>query len=371
MKIGFDAKRLFHNTTGLGNYSRDLIRILSHYLPGNAYFLFNPKESKKELFTLNQPSIFEIRPSTFFWKKLKSVWRSIGISKEIKKYNLQIYHGLSGEIPFFIPKNTKKIVTIHDLIFMRYPKLYSFWDRKIHFLKFKYAAQKSDRIVAISEQTKKDIIHYLNIDPAKIEVIYQCCAAVYKEHFSEATLEEVQKKYNLPSKFILNVGTIEPRKNALNIVKSIHGTEIPLVLIGRKTAYYNEMEKYISDNEMNQVLHLSNVSQQDLACIYQLATLFVYPSIFEGFGIPIIEALYSKTPVITNKFGVFPEAGGDHSVYIDPNSISEMQAAILDLWQNEDKRKMISEKGLVFVQKFNDANLAKNWETLYLNTCKQ
>ena len=130
-------------------------------------------------------------------------------------------------------------------------------------------------------------------------------------------------------------------------------------------ATYKQM-KFGSD-----VLFTGRISDEDLASVLGSALALTYIPYLEGFGIPIIEALYSKTPVISNKFGVFPEAGGDHSVYIDPNSISEMQAAILDLWQNEDKRKMISEKGLDFVQKFNDANLAKNWETLYLNTCKQ
>lgn len=367
MKIGFDAKRLFHNTTGLGNYSRDLIRILSHYFPENEYYLYNPKKANKDLFSLNQSNSIEIRPTTFFWKKFKSVWRSLGISSEIKRNTLQIYHGLSGEIPFSIPKSTKKVVTIHDLIFMRYPKLYSFWDRKIHFYKFKFAAQKSDRIVAISEQTKLDIIHYLDIDPDKIDVIYQGCAAVYKELISASELEKVRKKFNLPSKFILNVGTIEPRKNALHIVKSIQNTDIPLVLIGRKTEYYNEIEQFISNQNSNQVIHLSNVSQHELACIYQLAAIFVYPSLFEGFGIPIIEALYSKTPVITNKFGVFPEAGGAHSIYIDPSSVSEMQNALLELWNNDEKRRLIADQGYEFVQKFNDEAIAENWATFYKN----
>ncbi len=367
MKIGFDAKRLFHNTTGLGNYSRDLIRILAKYYPENYYFLYNPKVQSKNLLINNAASIIEKRPNSFLSKKLKSLWRSFGISSELKKDSIEIYHGLSGEIPFFIPKNIKKIVTIHDLIFIRYPKLYSFWDRNIHFLKFKYAAFKSDKIIAISEQTKQDIIDYLKIDSTKIEIIYQGCAAVFKEVIDESDLEMVRKKFNLPEKFILNVGTIEPRKNALNIVKSIQNTDIHLFLIGRKTAYYAQIDAFITENKMSNVTHLSNISQFELACMYRLASIFVYPSIFEGFGIPIIEALYSKTPVITNKNGVFPEAGGPNSVYVDPNSITDIQNAILDLWTNDEKRLEIANEGFQFVQKFNDELLAKSWGTMYKN----
>ena len=370
MKIGFDAKRLFHNTTGLGNYSRDLIRILSSFHPENDYILYNPKPQNKKLLDIKSSSVKEIKPIHFFSKKLKSLWRTFGISFLLKKENIEIYHGLSGEIPFFIPKKIKKIVTIHDLIFLRYPELYSFWDRKIHYYKFKYAAQKSDVIIAISEQTKQDIIKYLKIDATKIEVIYQGCSDIFKSNIDEFELEKVKTKYNLPQKFILNIGTIEPRKNALNIVKSIQNTDIPLILIGRKTKYYSEIDNFITENKMKNVTHLSNVSQFELACIYRLATIFVYPSIFEGFGIPIIEALYSKIPVITNKSGVFPEAGGNHSVYIDPQSVESIHASIIDLWENIKKRKEIADNGYQFVQKFNDELIANSWDATYKNILK-
>jgi glycosyltransferase involved in cell wall biosynthesis len=370
MKIGFDAKRLFHNTTGLGNYSRDLIRILSSFHPENDYFLYNPKPQKKKLFDIKSSSIIEKKPDSFLSKKLKSLWRTFGISSQLLKDKIDIYHGLSGEIPFFIPKKIKKIVTIHDLIFMRYPHLYSYWDRQIHFLKFKYAAKKCDKIIAISEQTKQDIVNYLKIDVQKIDVIYQGCASVFKEFIADSDLEIVRKKFNLSEKFLLNVGTIEPRKNALNIVKSIKNTDIPLILIGRKTKYYSKIDHFIDENKMTNVRHLSNVSPFELACIYRLATIFVYPSIFEGFGIPIIEALYSKTPVITNKSGVFPEAGGIQSVYIDPHSVENIHTSIINLWTNDEKRKSIAEDGFKFVQKFNDDIIAKSWDATYENILK-
>lgn len=362
MKIGFDAKRYFHNKTGLGNYSRDLIRVLTKFYPENKYFLYNPKPSRN--FSINHNSIKEINPNSPFAKKLKGLWRSFGISKITSKENLDVYHGLSGEIPIGLPKRIKKIVTIHDLIFIRHPNLYSFWDKKIHTIKFRYAVKKSNIIIAISEQTKADIVRYFATDPKKIKVIYQGCAPIFKEIFSKEEIELVQQKYNLPDKFLLNVGTLEDRKNALNIVKATKENNYPLVLIGRKTNYYNKIELFITENGMKNISTIT-CNQKELAIIYQLATIFVYPSIFEGFGIPIIEALYSKTPVITNKEGVFPEAGGPDSIYIDINNVQEIKTTIEDLWNNKKKREYIAQKGFEFAQKFNDDRIAIQTMKIY------
>lgn len=366
MRIGFDAKRFFHNSTGLGNYSRDLIRVLSLYYPKNTYFLFNPKKSSNLIKLTSKINITEVLPQHSFWFFFSFFWRSFGLNKQIYDNKIEIFHGLSGEIPIFLNSKVKKIVTIHDLIFIRYPKLYSFWDRKIHTLKFKYAAKKSDIIIAISEQTKKDIIKYFSIDPEKIEVIYQGCSNVFKNNFSEEHKNNVKKKFNLPNNFILNVGTIEERKNSLSIVKSIKNIDTKLVLIGKKTSYYEQIEKYAKENNIeNKLIYLKNVSLEELAIIYQLADIFIYPSIFEGFGIPIIEALYSKTPVITNKNGVFPEAGGQNSIYIDPLNVNEIAEAIQFLLDNPLKREQITEKGYEFVQKFSDESIANNINNLY------
>jgi glycosyltransferase involved in cell wall biosynthesis len=366
MRIGFDGKRFFHNNTGLGNYSRSLIKVLSEYLPEKEYLLYNPKKSSNYSLNNFNKSVIEVNPENYLSIRLKSLWRLYFVSNKIKEQNLAIYHGLSGEIPLGLPNNIKKVVTIHDLIFERYPNLYSYFDRKIHFLKFKYAAKKSDVVVAISQQTKNDIVTYLGIKEDKIKVIYQGCNAVFKQTFNEAEINSSLIKYNLPENYILNVGTIEKRKNLLTILKSITNTNKNLVVIGKKTDYFNEIWTYIVSNNLEkQVLFLKNLSLEEMAMIYQKATLFVYPSIFEGFGIPIIEALYSKTPVITSTGSCFSEAGGSHSIYINPESSEDLRKAIDLLWDNPLKRNEMQEKGFEFVQKFNDEVIAKNWNELY------
>ena len=177
-------------------------------------------------------------------------------------------------------------------------------------------------------------------------------------------LNNIKSKYNLPNRFILNVGTIEERKNILSVVKALQGTDIPLVIIGKKTKYHIEIEKELIRNPIK-IQFLEGVSIQELAGIYRLADIFVYPSLFEGFGIPIIEALYSNTVVVTSNTSSLTEAGGSDSVYINPLDIKDIRAKLLFLWENESERKRRAEKGKIFVQKFNDDIIAKNLTDVY------
>ncbi|WP_223598676.1 glycosyltransferase family 1 protein [Chryseobacterium sp. GVT01B] len=361
MKIAFDAKRFFHNTSGLGNYSRDLVRILSEYEPDNEYLLLNKNKSERGKEILERPNVHCIETSKGNFS------RQLKMGKDAQKQGADIFHGLSGELPLkWDPKPIKKVVTIHDLIFVRYPQYYSFFDRRIHFWKFKKAADMADKIIAISEQTKRDIIQYLKVPETKIEVIYQGCHHAFKEQQSPELMQAVKDKYNLPERFILNVGTIEDRKNLLNVVKAIKGTEIPLVVVGRKTKYYQKIESFLKKNKMEkQVLFLEGVSIDELAAIYKLADIFVYPSFFEGFGIPVIEALFSKTVVVTSNTSCLPEAGGKDSVYINPDNDLDIRAKLKFLWENESERKRREEKGFEFVQKFNDEPIAKQLMNFY------
>jgi len=361
MKIAFDGKRFFHNSSGLGNYSRDLIRILATYFAENEYVLLNENQSEKGKDILNLPNVSFVETSKGNFS------RQFKMGKDAQKINADIFHGLSGELPLkWNEKPIKKLVTIHDLIFLRFPQYYSFFDRKIHFFKFKKAAEQADLIIAISEQTKRDIIQFLKVPEGKIRVVYQGCHQAFKENQGEEFLNSVKEKYNLPERFILNVGTVEVRKNLLNIVKAINGTEIPLVVIGRKTTYFKKVQKYLKKNKLESQVHfLENVSMEELAAIYKLADLFVYPSFFEGFGIPVIEALFSKTPVITSNLSCLPEAGGPDSIYINPHNFEDLKAKILFLWNNESERNRRAEKSFEFVQKFNDKVIAENLQAVY------
>ncbi|UBB90646.1 glycosyltransferase family 4 protein [Candidatus Kaistella beijingensis] len=360
MKIAFDGKRFFSNSSGLGNYSRDLVRVLANYFPENDYILLNKSQSERgrEILDLPNVSFKQIAKGNFS--------RQLKMGKDAQKIDADIFHGLSGELPLkWDKKPMKKIVTIHDLIFERFPQYYSFFDRKMHLWKFRKAVEKADVIIAISEQTKRDVIHYLKVPESKVKVVYQGCHQAFKEFIFPEFLNQTKEKYNLPERFILNVGTIEERKNLLNVIKALKATKIPLVVVGKKQKkYFQKIEKEIRKNGV-EVQFLENVNMNELAAIYRLADIFIYPSLFEGFGIPVIEALFSGTPVITSNVSCLPEAGGKNSTYVNPLSVEDIRSKVLHLWENQSERKRRREKSFEYVQQFKDEVIAQELMKIY------
>jgi glycosyltransferase involved in cell wall biosynthesis len=370
MKIGFDAKRLFLNNTGLGNYSRDLVRGILEQAKENDYFLYTTggEIDLKTKFLKDHPNAEIVYPSGLY-KKMKSYWRSVKLERELIKNGVEVYHGLSHEIP---RKNKlskiKYVVTIHDLIFLRFPENYNRIDRKIYKKKVEYACKTADKIIAISEQTKRDLMEFLNVPENKIEVIYQSCATSF-HHISDYRYRDlIKNKYNLPENYILYVGTIEKRKNLATLIEAIgkSNTKLPLVAVGKQTDYTKEVMAMVDKYNLgNQVALLQNVSFLDLPSIYQSANLFVYPSFFEGFGIPVLEALYSKTPVIAAIGSCLEEAGGPNSIYIDPKNSDEQASAIDRVIENPELQLEMKEKGFEYAQKFTSENQAKEVLEIY------
>lgn len=360
MKIAYDAKRFFSNSSGLGNYSRDLVRVLAQHFPQNQYVLLNKNQSERGKEILALPNV------CFFQTSRGRLSRQLKMGKDAQALNADIFHGLSGELPLkWTSKPIKKVVTIHDLIFERYPEYYSFFDRKIHFWKFKKAARDAEAVIAISEQTKRDIIRFLNVSESKIHVVYQGCHRAFQSYIPPDVLSRVKQKFQLPNRFILNVGTIEPRKNLLNIIKALKDSDIPLVVVGKKQRrYFAKVQKEIHRTKV-QVQFLEHVDMQELAAVYRLADVFIYPSYFEGFGIPVIEALFSGTPVITSNVSSLPEAGGKHSLYVNPESVADIKAKILFLWNNESERKRRREKNFEYAQRFQDEQIAEKIMEVY------
>jgi glycosyltransferase involved in cell wall biosynthesis len=364
MKIGFDAKRAFHNTTGLGNYSRTLLNGLARMYPEHEYFLFNPKASKQ----FPQPDfahVHEVRP-TGLNKLFSSLWRSRLVTDDIRKLKLDLYHGLSHEIPVGINKtSTPSVVTIHDLIFERYPEQFSRVDVQIYRRKFRYACEHADRIIAISKQTKSDIIERYGIEENKIDICYQSCDPAFEKKQSADQLKAIQEKYQLPSKFFLSVGSIIERKNLLNVCKALLLTknDLPLVVIGNGGEYKKRVQQFVSENGLsNRVIFLTdravvrndNSFQQPstFAAIYQLAEAMIYPSFFEGFGIPVLEAMWSGLPVITSNVSCLPETAGEAGFYVNPGSAEEIALAMDLVISDQGLRTLQVEKGKLHASRF-------------------
>jgi len=379
MNIGFDAKRAYHNGTGLGHYSRTLVQSLATYFPGHHYYLFNPKPSQR--FELKGNKLHEILPRSFINKLFSFAWRSSWVKKDLLKLGISLYHGLSHEIPLGI-QNTgiKSVVTIHDLIFERFPEQFNKVDVSIYSKKFRYACLHADHIIAISEQTRNDIIQYYQVPEKKITVCYQSCNPTFGEVNSETEKNRVKKLYNLPERFFLYVGSIIERKNLLNICKAVfllrNEISTPLVVIGEGGKYKQQVKDYISQNGLDKnIIFLSESpaaksskafqTAADFPAIYQSAVAMIYPSFFEGFGIPVLEALWSKLPVITSNVSCLPEAGGDGALYVSPGSAGEIAEAMKKVHSDIHFANNLIEKGWQHAQKFTQQKCAESVMNVY------
>ena len=367
MRIGFDSKRLYCNFTGLGNYSRTLLKNLGEFYSDNEYYLYTPKVKR------TPETNFFLKNSdyhTYLSKALlKSFWRSYSIVDQLKKDNIKLYHGLSHELPINIHKSKiKSIVTIHDLIFKIYPKTYSAFDRKIYDLKFKYSCIRADRIIAISNSTKNDIIKFYDINPDKIDVIYQSCNPLYYNPKESEESNAVLQQYKIPNEYLLYVGSVEKRKNLKILIESYQHLQsdfkIPLVVVGKGKKYKKEIIELIKVKGMEKlVLWIDNLkNDHHLHSIYRNSMALICPSLYEGFGLPVVEALLSKTPVITSNVSSLPEAGGPHSIYIDPNNSDELADAIQKVLSNSELRENMKNKGYLYAIE----NFARNTVTKHV-----
>ena len=344
LKIGFDAKRLFSNRTGLGNYSRTLLDNLRRFQPDNEYVLFTPKVNKNEFGEKYAKEFPTVTPD----KMGGTYWRSYGVGKDIEKEGIEVFHGLSNELPFRL-EGVKKVVTIHDLIFKRLPDTYPFLDRQVYDLKSRKSCRNADVVIAISESTKRDIMHYYGIKEEKIKVIYQACDAIYYE--DTPVDKKVLKKYNLPEHYLLSVGSIVERKNLLNTVKAIaelpKDLQIPLVVVGKGKKYRQKVMSFLHSNRMqSQIIWVENLTDiEDLKQVYQQATTLLYPSEYEGFGLPVVEGLLCKTPVITSNISSLPEAAGDGALQVNPHSVEEITGALEKLLTDSEFASKLTEKG--------------------------
>ena len=378
--IGFDAKRLVRNTSGLGNYSRTLVNDLAATVPGDwTLRLYAPDEGREDLrrqidprpnlefcYPKGDSSLFTLHSSLF--------WRTRGIVSDLQRDHVTLYHGLSGELPLGIRKSgIPSVVTIHDLIFLRHPEYYKWIDRKIYTWKFHRTVKEADLIIAISECTRRDIIELGQVPADKIRVIYQSCNTLFKQREGDDHLMKVNARYELPARYLVNVGTIEPRKNIALAVKALPllPDDLQLVIIGRRTPYADEvLQEARRLGVSHRVKLLHNVPTDDLPAILQMAEVSVYPSRYEGFGIPIIEAIQSGLPVVACTGSCLEEAGGPDSLYVSPDDPAAMAHAIRQSLKGAEGREERIRRSQTYVQRFEGTDVATQVLHLYQELLK-
>ncbi len=363
MRIGFDAKRYFYNNSGLGNYSRWLVNALAKNHPNFQIYLFDPYPQGHKKHIIN-PDFSNI---TIVYPKSKSpFYRSFGIQKNIKAYNLDIFHGLSNEIPFFFrkPFHCKFVCTIHDVIFKQFPEYYPWLDRLIYDFKTKWALRKSDLVIATSQTTKKEINQFYPYLAKNIEVVYQ---TINPEFF--------ETKADFSGNHLVYVGTYNKRKNHATLIEAFKivakQTPYNLVLVGTSGSELPRLKQLVNSYGLvKRVIFKENASTSELHNLLLTAQGLIYPSFHEGFGIPLVEAAAMGLPIAVSNIPIFKEFQLENAVYFHPNNAIEMAEALVAISQ-ADMRFTVKTEFEQFSQQFmanqTTENLVQSYQKALLN----
>lgn len=370
MRLAFDAKRALNNSTGLGNHARILLNALLRDFPGNAYLLFTPKLQAQFLDALQGDFSLHL-PETKFQQSFRSLWRSFHCKQQLLRERVDIYHGLSNELPFGIHSTgIATVVTIHDLIFLKHKEQYPYIDRKIYEAKTRYAAKHADKVIAVSQQTKEELIELYKTPASKIEVINPSVEPVFYTECSIAEKEAVITKYQLPNNYLLCVGSFFPRKNHKTILEAFaliaKQTEYHLVLAGGSGNQKQEIEQQIHCLNLSNRVHIrSSITNADMPAVYQQSKALITASFFEGFGAPVLEGLFSRIPVIASNIPSHREAGGNGALYFNPNSAEELAHQLTQVLNNIPLRTQLERDGYAHALQHTDTIWAQQTMQLY------
>lgn len=367
--IGLDAKRIVRNGTGLGSYGRTLVNDLAP-MPFRLN-LYAPDRGRDDLRRQveGRANVQLCLPSHVFPIMGKALWRSKGIVSDLERDGVQVFHGLSGELPMGLRQHgIHSVVTIHDLIFMRHPEFYNWIDTKIYAWKFRQTIREADHIIAISECTKRDIMALGGVEESRISLIYQGCAHRFAATVAPEEQQAVSQHYGLPHRFILSVGSIEARKNMLLAVKALDKlpADIGLVIVGRHTAYTDTLTQYAQRHHLaHRIRILHGVPDDHLPALYAAAEVFVYPSFYEGFGIPIIEAIRQGLPVVACSGSCLEEAGGPDCLYVKPTDAEGLARAISQMLVGSEGREERIRRSQDYIRRFEGSNVASQVAAIY------
>lgn len=370
MVIGFDGKRAVSNMTGLGNYSRLVIEQLALHSPTDRFLVYTPKiKDNPRLEIIRSLHNVEFRlPAAQGFQG--SLWRSFGIPNNLAADGVDVYHGLSNELPLNIRKSgVASVVTMHDVIYRTMPECYKPIDRFMYDFKYGHSCRNADRIIAVSECTKRDVCRFYQVDPGMVDVIYQGCDESFKRIWTGSELSALRQRLQLPQKYILQVGTIEQRKNLELTIRALSALpeDVALVVVGKDHHGYKKKVDAIAAElgVANRIHYYSGLDFKDLPGVNQAAEVIAYPSRYEGFGIPVLEGLESCRPVVAATGSCLEEAGGEMSLYVNPDSPREMAEALNSLLDGTRDIKAITAAGKEHAARFDKKNMASQINETY------
>lgn len=361
MRIGIDARLVFYHQAGIGQYILRLTQALANIDRENNYILFKSRKDSTPI--VNQTNF----KTEKLWTPSHHRFERLALSMELSVFRLDVLHS-----PDFIPPQYARfptVITVHDLAFLLYPRFLTH-DSAQYYGQVDLAAKQAKHIIAVSESTKRDTVRLLGVPESKISVIYEAAHPLFTPVTNEQTLDRVRTKYNLINDFILFVGTIEPRKNLPNLLRAFkrlrdnYKSQAVLAIAGNRGWLADEVDTVLDELKLGDAVRfLGGVPNEELVYLYNAAKVFVFPSIYEGFGLPPLEAMACGTPVIVSKVSSLPEVVGDAALLINPEDVEELTVNMWRVLSDNNLRAEMRAKGLKRAAKF-------SWERAARETLK-
>jgi glycosyltransferase involved in cell wall biosynthesis len=369
MRICINASPAVHHIAGLGRYTQELMTALMATDFENEYVAFynRPSEAKVDPPLDRIPHLTTNLP-TKPWRFSALLAHFARISQDRMFPHVDLFHATDHLLPRF--SGVKSVFTLHDLVFCFYPETHKLLNRWFLTLMMPRFLKAADAVIAVSEHTKKDAIHMYGVHENKIKVIHEGVNAGFRRRPADA-VAAVRHRYSLPDRFILSVGTIEPRKNFTSLVEAYHalknlGTDCRLVIVGKRGWLYEGFFRRLRELGLeDEVIFPGFVPDDDLPPLYSAADLFVFPSLYEGFGLPVLEAMACGTPVVTSNASSLPEVVGDAALLVDPNDVQALIRAMSAVLDDKDLRGELRAKGPRQAAKFSWENAAHETLAVY------
>lgn len=349
MKIAIDVSQMCYEGTGVARYVSGLTKALLEAQSSHEFILYAG--------TLRQRQYFEKLKQQRPWNQAS--WRILPLPPKLAGYALNLLpfraEWLVGKVDLFhssdwseVSSKCKNVTTVHDLVFYKYPETVDSLILKIQTQRLKKIVQSQAFIITDSKSTKNDLMKIYHLPASRIKVIYPGLDARYTRP-SQSEIDRVKKKYSLPHNFVLSVGTQEPRKNLARLTQAVHNLDLPLVLVGRHG--WGDKTKT-----------LGYVPDSDLPGIYAASSVFAYPSLYEGFGFPVLEAMACGTPVVTSNLSSLPEVAGESAILVDPTDLDSISSGIKQALKDRSK---LTKLGLAQVKQFTWENTAQQVLEVY------
>lgn len=370
MRIAVDARKL--HDYGIGTYVRNVLKELARQDQANEYVLICRPDDLGFVAELG-PNFAGIPDGS----EPYSIAEQVSIPLDLRRHRVDLFHEPHYVLPPLVP--CPAVVTIHDCIHLRFPQYLPNKLAHVYARTFLWTAtHQADRIITVSEASKRDILQYFNIPPEKIEVIYNGIDERFWTPPSDEEMERVRQRYQLTDPFILYAGNIRPHKNLERLIDAVHQLrhggfeQLRLLIIGDEISRYATLRRAVHRHKLHKhVRFLGFVPDHTLAALYRLASVFVFPSLYEGFGLPPLEAMASGTPVVTSNVSSLPEVVGDAALLVDPYDCEAIAGAIRMALSDEALRADLRTRGLARAKEFSWAKAAARVRKIYAEVAER